>query len=298
MVMKVLLFGSNGQVGSACCEQLPKVIDHLELIRLTRADADFGSPEAVVLAFKKYQPDFVVNACAYTAVDKAETEVELVYTVNSKSVGALAKACAEQGVPLLHISTDYVFSGQASDPYKETDLVEPTGVYGISKLSGEQQVVAAQGPYIILRTSWVFGDKGNNFVKTMLRLATARSELGVVSDQLGCPTYAGDIAKVIAQLISQYVEQGSLPWGLYHCSNSGSCSWFEFANTIFDLAVEYNLLDKKPTLNSITTAQFPTPVQRPAYSVMSCKKLEALIGELPHWRKGLEIMLLSMKGTS
>jgi dTDP-4-dehydrorhamnose reductase len=285
--MKVLLFGSNGQVGSEC--QRVFASNGWDVLALTRSDADFCKPEDIYSAVKTIKPDVVVNACAYTAVDKAETESDIAKLVNGDSVGYIGKACAELKVPTIHISTDYVFNGRSSSPYKETDLVAPMGVYGESKLSGEQQLQTENPKHIILRTSWVFSKYGNNFVKTMLRVGARRKELGVVGDQFGCPTYAADIAETISTVITTLENEPAFSgWGLYNCSNVGECSWHEFAEAIFFTAVETGLLDTAPTVNSITTDQYPTPTARPAYSVLDGSKLKTLLGEsMPSWQIGL-----------
>ena len=300
--VKILLFGANGQVGSACQSLFSSVgacadtAQAIELITLTHKHADFAFPENVLAAVLENAPDIVVNACAYTAVDKAEAESELAYAVNAKSVEALGRACQQLGIPCIHISTDYVFDGSAQGPYSEASNVAPLGVYGGSKYEGERLLQLATEKVIVLRTSWVFGLQGNNFVKTMLRLGAEREELGVVADQRGCPTFAGDIAMVIGELIAKYRDENTLAWGVYHCSNSGSCSWYDFAQTIFSQGVEQGLLAKEPVVNPITTDQYPTPAKRPANSVLNCAKLEQLLGrDMPHWRSGLQQLCISLK---
>ena len=286
MTFKVLLFGSNGQLGSACRRHWAN--SDFELIALDRGGADFSDPRAVDNAVQKYRPDFVVNACAYTAVDKAESDAEAAFQVNGDSVGRLASACASMDIPVLHVSTDYVFDGRGTRPYLEDDAVDPQGVYGASKLEGEKRLQAGNPRHIILRTSWVFGEDGNNFVKTMLRLGREREELGVVADQTGCPTYTGELAEVILELVQCYRQEGDLPWGIYHCSSAGVCTWYDFALEIFAQGAAAGLLSKQPKVNRLTTAQYPTPASRPAYSVMDCSKLEALLGRhLSLWQMGL-----------
>jgi len=297
--LNVLLFGANGQVGNEC----RRIFNTTEagnkgfqLIALTRDDADFSDQSSVEKAVREYSPGIVINACAYTAVDKAETEADLAYAVNALSVAALGRACQQLGIPCIHISTDYVFDGTAEGAYSEATSVAPLGVYGGSKYEGERLLQLETEKAIILRTSWVFGVQGNNFVKTMLRLGSERDELAVVADQRGCPTFAGDIAVVIHQLVTQYREENTLPWGIYHCSNSGACSWYEFAQAIFKQAVEQGVLNKAPMVKAITTEQFPTPAKRPANSVLDCSKLEQLLGKpMPHWRSGLQQLCASLK---
>lgn len=294
MTVKVLLFGPNGQVGNACQKAFQSA--GFDVIALDRSEVDFAEPEQVYQAILRHKPDWVVNACAYTAVDKAESEPELAYQINGESVAQMAKACAELTIPTLHISTDYVFNGTATQPYQEDDTTDPIGVYGGSKLEGENQLRAANPKHIILRTSWVFGQQGNNFVKTMLRLGGERDTLGVVSDQVGCPTFAGDIADVIKRLVELYLAKGSLPWGTYHCSNSEKCSWFQFAEVIFKQGLASGALKKIPTVTPLTTEQYPTIAQRPAYSVLDCSKLELLLNQtMPSWRPGLTAVCHSLR---
>lgn len=296
---KVLLFGAHGQVGSECLLQFQQQ-DWL-VQALTRNEVDFCHPDAIYEAILNIRPDIVVNACAYTAVDKAETEADIAHAVNADSVAVMAKACAQLGIPTIHISTDYVFSGEAAAPYKEDDAVSPLGVYGTTKLLGEQQLGLHNPQHIILRTSWVFGAHGNNFVKTMLRLAARTDEngnpmpLSVVADQRGCPTWAGDIATVITKLAARYQTEQTLPWGVYHCTGQGECTWYDFARAIFEQAKTQGSLSVIPPVQPITTDQYPTPAKRPAYSVLDGAKLALLRGEpMPHWGNGLSQMLKSV----
>jgi dTDP-4-dehydrorhamnose reductase len=292
--MKILLFGSTGQVGRECIKAFES--HKWNLVSLTRAHADFSDPESVYQSVIDHQPDIVVNACAYTAVDKAELEPELAHLVNAASVSAIGKACSQLDIPVVHISTDYVFDGLGVTPYCENDAVAPTGVYGSSKLLGEQQLLAAHGKSIILRTSWVFSVHGNNFVKTMLRLGRERDEVGVVADQFGCPTSAGHIARVIADMVKRHESGIALEWGIYHCSNRGECSWYDFAVAIFESGLAAGLLDKIPKVYPITTADYPTPATRPAYSVLNCERLERYLGySMPLWTTELEDVSTALK---
>lgn len=288
--MRVLLFGANGQVGRACQELLSG--PEFELLAVTRNEADLTRPAEAYDAVLSRAPDLVINASAYTAVDKAESEPEIAQSINVDSVAAMGKACAKLDIPMVHISTDYVFDGQGTAPYSEQCPVNPKGVYGVTKLAGEQALQQTLKKHVILRTSWVFGEHGSNFVKTMLRLGVSRPELGVVSDQIGNPTYASDIASVIVRLAGMYRDTGELPWGTYHCSNRGTCSWYDFACEIFKQAEAQLLLSTSPKVKPITTDQYPTPAARPAYSVLDCNKLERLLGaQMPHWKNGLNKML-------
>ncbi|MFT7223259.1 MAG: dTDP-4-dehydrorhamnose reductase [Cellvibrionaceae bacterium] len=285
--MRILLFGSAGQVGTDCVVQLGRA--GLELVPLSRKELDFADAAAVTFAVETHQPDLVVNACAYTAVDQAESEDVVAEQVNHLSVAALARVCASGNIPLIHLSTDYVFDGLSKTPYRESDPVHPLGVYGHSKQRGEQAIKELCSSFIILRTSWVFGEHGNNFVKTMLRVGAERDFLTVVDDQYGRPTYVGDIVSTILAFIQRYKTLGNLPWGIYHCSSTGETTWYQFAKAIFSKALNAKALDKVPDLKPIVSAEYPTIAPRPAYSVLDTKKLEAFLGHsLPHWQQGLE----------
>lgn len=294
--MKLLVTGAKGQVGSALCRiarAYPFDIIGLDSSQLNIADAD-----AIKQCLDKFQPDFLVNAAAYTAVDKAEAEPGPAEQVNAVAAGYLATAAAQHKIPLLHISTDYVFDGSKPRAYLESDAVGPVGVYGQSKLRGEQQVQQLIDQHIILRTSWVFGLEGKNFPKTMLRLAQEKkSPLGVVADQRGCPTFADDIARAVLAIVSDYQRKGTLPWGLYHYAGQQACSWYEFAAFIFDTAQQQGLLNNKPDLKALTTAEYPTAARRPANSVLDCHKFAAAFPELAlsNWQAGIEALVASLK---
>ncbi|WP_261113818.1 dTDP-4-dehydrorhamnose reductase, partial [Serratia entomophila] len=230
-----------------------------------------------------YRPDAIVNAAAYTAVDKAETESELAARINEQGPKNLAQAAAEAGCRLIHVSTDYVFDGQAKAPYREADVTNPLGVYGKTKLDGEIAVAGAHPEAIIIRTAWVFSEYGNNFVKTMLRLAKDRDVLGIVADQRGCPTYAGDIAQAIIDLLQRRAEGG-----VYHFCGDKEVSWSEFAEAIFAAAMAQGLLEKSPQVNGITTEQYPTPAKRPAYSSLDCEKIKTCRIAPSDWQQALK----------
>ncbi|QEY59400.1 dTDP-4-dehydrorhamnose reductase [Pseudomonas sp. C27(2019)] len=270
-MFKVLVTGAKGQVGSELVKAAPA---GFTVIGLGSNELDITNQQQVTAVMAQYKPDLIINAAAYTAVDKAESDIETAFAVNEKAVALLAQAAYDADIPLFHISTDYVFDGQASTPYKETDTVNPQSVYGASKLAGEQALERTHAKHIILRTSWVFGATGNNFVKTMLRLGKEREELSVVADQYGCPTSARSIAEVLWQLAEKYVAERTLPWGVYHFSNSPACTWYEFACEIFEQAVKAGVLERKPVVHPITTAEYPTPAKRPAWSVLDCGKIE------------------------
>ncbi|WP_417662469.1 dTDP-4-dehydrorhamnose reductase [Pseudomonas sp.] len=287
--MRVLITGAHGQVGHELVRLTPA---GFTAIALGSAELDISTPDQVASILGELQPQLIINAAAYTAVDKAESDSERAYAVNAKGAENLATAAAKLGIPLLHISTDYVFSGDANSPYKETDPTNPTGVYGASKLAGEQAVANHCAQHIIMRTSWVFGAHGNNFVKTMLRLAQTRDELGVVADQHGCPTSAASIAKALWALASQYRSDGSLNWGTYHFSNTPATTWHGFAEEIFQQAVALEQLAKAPKVNPINTVDYPTPARRPAWSVMDCSLIEEKLNIAQNdWRDELSEVL-------
>ncbi|MFA0526105.1 dTDP-4-dehydrorhamnose reductase [Vibrio sp. 10N.222.52.C3] len=270
--MRILITGCHGQVGSRLTEQLANH-ENTKVLALDREYLDITNQDAVNAAVAEFEPSIIINAAAHTAVDKAEDEVELSYAINRDGPKYLAQAAQSVGAAMLHISTDYVFEGNKAGEYVETDATNPQGVYGKSKLAGEIAVAEACDKHIILRTAWVFGESGNNFVKTMLRLGENRDALSIVGDQFGGPTYAGDIANALIQ-IAQRINQGdAVEYGVYHYSGLPHVSWFDFADAIFDVAVENKILAKKPTLTSITTDQYPTPAKRPSNSRLSTEKI-------------------------
>ena len=291
--MRVLVTGAQGQVGH---ELLQRVPDGFVVFGYGSQELDISDEAQIRTVFEAVKPELVINAAAYTAVDKAETDVELAYAVNSDGVGYLASASENLGIPLLHISTDYVFSGNGEKAYTPDDATNPTGVYGLSKLAGEKQLLERCSRHLVLRTSWVFGAHGNNFVKTMLRLGGDRDTLSVVSDQRGGPTSAGSIADTLWALASIFQRDGRLAWGVYHYSGFPDCSWHEFAKEIFTQAAGLGLLEKPPYVSAIMTAQYPTPAKRPAWSVLDCQKLEDAHGLLSkNWVQELQMVLLQLK---
>lgn len=292
-MVKVLITGAAGQVG---CEMVKLAPDGFDVVGYNSSELDITNALQVQQIVAEQAPTLIINAAAYTAVDKAESDAERAYAVNEIGVKNLAEAALALGIPVFHISTDYVFDGTATEPYKETDPVGPTGVYGASKLAGEQVLASSGVKHIILRTSWVFGAEGNNFVKTMLRLGKERDTLGVVADQHGCPTSASSIAKVLWQLAQKYVAENALPWGIYHFSNAPATTWHGFACEIFKQAVEAGFLEKAPVVNPIKTRDYPTPAKRPAWSVMECSSLESLLGSgVPGWQQELSAVLKQLK---
>lgn len=284
--MKILVTGSNGQVGSCLVKQL-SLMPEIEFLAVDREQLDITDCEAVNKLVDEFKPDAIINAAAHTTVDKAEQEVELSYAINCDGPQFLAQAANTVGATILHISTDYVFAGDKFGEYVETDDVAPQGIYGKSKLAGELAVAAACPRHIIMRTAWVFCETGNNFVKTMLRLAQSRDELGVVADQFGGPTYAGDIANTLIEM-AQALYAGDTHYGIYHFSGFPHVSWYQFACQIFKQAKVQNLLSKDMQVNAITSDQYPTPAKRPANSTLACRKVDQVFGIKPSdWQTAL-----------
>ncbi|WP_318764623.1 dTDP-4-dehydrorhamnose reductase [Agrobacterium fabrum] len=289
--MRIAVTGKNGQVVSAL--QALASAD-LEIVTLGRPELDLAQPETVLQALRAAKPDVVVSAAAYTAVDKAESESELAFAVNRDGAGAAAQAAKELSVPIIHLSTDYVFDGAKATPYIETDPVGPTSVYGLSKLEGEKAVAENTPNHAILRTAWVYSGYGNNFVKTMLRLGESRDEINVVADQLGCPTSANDIAVAIIEIARRLSNDPSARLrGIFHLSGTGETNWANFATQIFKFSAENG--GKSIIINNITTAQYPTPARRPANSRLDCSKLEEVYGiKLPAWQTSTRAVVTAL----
>lgn len=292
---RILITGINGQVG----QELQRTLTPLgEVIGVGRQTLDLAQPDRIRQVIGEIKPDLIVNAAAYTAVDKAETETELAKSINAVAPTIIAEEAQRLGAALIHLSTDYVFDGQKNTPYLEEDATHPLGIYGQSKLAGEEGVQEVGGRHIILRTAWVYGTYGKvNFVKTMLRLGAEREKIRVVADQVGSPTWTGDITKAIASLLEQLSQepgQQSLPTGIYHFTNSGIASWYDFAVAIFEEAKQLGYSLKVQRVVPIKTSEYPTPAQRPAYSVLSSDKISKLVlgTHPPHWRQGLRQMLV------
>ncbi len=285
--MRILITGGQGQVGYCLTKQLSEC-ENATVLSLDKEKLDITNQDAVKAMVQEFQPTIIFNAAAHTAVDRAEEEVELSYAINRDGPKFLAGAAQEVGAAILHISTDYVFEGNKDGEYLETDITNPQGVYGVSKLAGEEAVALACEKHIILRTAWVFGDHGNNFVKTMLRLGAIRDDLSIVGDQFGGPTYAGDIANALIA-IAKRIDQGkSIEYGIYHYSGLPHVNWCQFADAIFDAAVMQSVLTKKPNLKSISTEQYPTPAKRPSNSRLSTQKItDAFNIEASDWKLAL-----------
>ena len=285
---KILLIGKNGQLGR---ELQPLLQKKGELISLGKADLDLTQSNQISNALQQSQPNLIINAAAYTAVDKAESEPEIAYAVNETAPKIIAQWANQFGARVFHISTDYVFDGTKNNPYREEDTPHPLGVYGKSKLAGEEAIKANCKDYIILRTAWVYGAYGKgNFVKTMLRLGKEREQLNVVSDQIGTPTWTYDIAQASVELISKL--SSSPMQEIYHFTNSGVASWYDFAIAIFEeaKALPFPLTIKR--VLPIPTKDYPTPAKRPLYSVLSGEKIaKILTSSPPQWRVSLRAML-------
>ena len=290
--MRLLLLGGNGQVGR---ELRRSLLPLGEVIVATRdgadadAVADFDVPDALAELVASLAPDVVVNAAAYTAVDRAETDGEAAWRINAEAPAVLANACAATNALLVHYSTDYVFDGSGNRPYREDDATAPLGVYGSSKLAGEEAIRASDARYAILRTAWVYAAHGKNFLLTMLRLAGERDELRVVADQVGAPTPAAWIADATAQLIRHGVGgHGATGSGTWHLVADGETSWHGFAEAIVEEANARGLVARAPHVAAIATSDYPTPAKRPAYSVLDTSRLRRDFGiVLPDWREGL-----------
>ncbi|WP_295936686.1 dTDP-4-dehydrorhamnose reductase [uncultured Xanthomonas sp.] len=290
--MSVLVFGGNGQVGQ---ELLRALAGQGPVVATTRSGqlpggsacerADFDQPQTLGELLDRLRPTAVVNAAAYTAVDRAEQDAEAAHRANAESPAAIATWCAAHGVPLVHYSTDYVFDGQGTQPYQEDAPTAPLGVYGATKLAGEEAIRASGAQHLIFRTAWVYAAHGHNFLRTMLRVGADRDELKVVADQVGTPTPAALIADVTARVLAQ---RATLPSGTWHLTATGETTWHGFAEAIFAEAVAAGLLTRAPRVLPITTAEYPTPAKRPAYSRLDVSRLQCDFAlELPQWRDGL-----------
>lgn len=289
MKRQVLVTGAHGQLGRAFQSLAPKYGD-IALIAADRSLLDITDEKQVSRFFDEHNIDYCVNTAAYTAVDKAETEQSTCRLVNVDAVGFLAKACTKNNIPLIHFSTDYVYHGPQNTPLRETDPTSPQGVYARTKLEGEQLAIQLHPATMIIRTSWVYAAEGHNFVNTMLRLGRERSELRVVFDQVGTPTFAPDLAAAVLDILSR-VAGGTLPAsaleGIFHYSNEGVASWYDFALAVF----EYSGINCR--VIPIESADYPTPAQRPPYSVLNKSKIKTTFGlQIPHWRESLRKLIM------
>ncbi len=289
MSVDILLTGADGQVGWEIARQTPQEVT---VQALTREHLDITDQKSVLESIESAAPKVVINAAAYTAVDQAESDEKCAFEVNRDGPAHLAHACREHDIPLIHLSTDYVFDGSKSGPYVETDRPSPLGIYGKSKLAGEAAVQDEGCAHVILRTAWVYGVHGNNFVKTMLRLAKERQSLQVVNDQFGSPTFAKDLARAVIAIAERMITGTRPPDGLgtFHCVGGGTTTWHQFAAKIFDIIDSTGA--HSPNIQAIPTSQYPTPAPRPLNSILDSSKLKQIYGiSLRPWEQALEDML-------
>lgn len=288
--MSVLIIGNRGQLGWALEREATTkgIVTHgVDLPELDLTSR--GAVHQLVGEGERFSA--VVNAAAYTAVDKAESDIDTAFAVNRDGVANLAEACREKTIPLIHISTDYVFNGKSKVPYKAEDPIDPLGVYGRSKAEGEKEIRKRLAHHLIIRTSWLYGIHGHNFIKTMIRLAKERKELRVVDDQKGCPTFAGDLAAVILKIVASLKHNQNQAWGTYHYCNIGITSWYQLAKKSIELASQYEkfILER---IVPIATSDYPTPAPRPNFSALDCKSFVSNFGiEICPWEKSLEEMI-------
>jgi dTDP-4-dehydrorhamnose reductase len=284
--MKELVIGGTGQLARHLRAEFPQAEFW------DRTTIDLSNQEALAAKLAAVRPTAIINAAAYTAVDKAESEPEMAWSVNAQAPASLARAANRQNIPLVHVSTDYVFDGCKVGSYVESDPVRPLGVYGRTKLGGELAVASLCRKHWILRTSWVFSEHGHNFPKTMLRLARERDELRVVEDQIGRPTYAAHLARAI-HLVRHDARSGpAIPWGVHHVEGGRALSWKAFADAVIGRAAALNLIASKPRIMGITTAEYPTPAARPGNSVLQSRESTARYTRDPFdWEAGLDQML-------
>ncbi len=291
----IVVFGLTGQLG----QELARLgaWSGVTLRGLTRDDVDLTDGDEVARVVSRSNGTLVINAAAYTDVDGAERAREQVFAINCHAPRFIAEACETRQIPLLHISTDYVFDGTKHSAYLESDPVAPLGVYGSSKAAGEEAVRKSSRQHVIVRTSWLFSAHGRNFVKTMLRLAEEREEIAIVDDQTGCPTPARDLAAAVLEIARQILQKRKTDlWGTYHFAGRGPTTWFEFARTIFELRETHFGL-RAPMVRPVPTAQYPTEARRPANSVLDCTKIERKCGvQLKHWREGLSEVIIELLG--
>ena len=285
---KILITGANGQLGNEF-RSLSNRYPNDTFIFLSRQELSIDDAGNVRQVLKHHKPDWVVNCAAYTAVDKAETEKEQAMAINAEGAGILSAACAELGAKFIHISTDYVFDGSSANPYSEDSATSPINTYGHSKLRGEQLVLQNNPAAIIIRTSWVYSYFGNNFVKTMMRLMNERESINVVSDQVGSPTYAADLAEAIMRII----HSSNTASGIFHYSNEGRISWFEFAQAIKEL------IGSNCSVNPIPSSAYPTPAKRPQYSLLDKSRIRTAFDlDIPGWKESLEVCIARLKTAS
>ena len=287
--MKILTYGESGQLGYELMRR-GQAFD-LDMHGIAYPQTDISEISQVASEFAGYRPDLVVNAAAYTNVDEAESEPELAMAINQQGPANLARICAEHNIPLIHISTDYVFDGRKTTPYRETDPVSPLGRYGRSKAAGEMAVRSGLDQHIIIRTAWLYGSHGHNFVKTMLKLALEKEEIRVVCDQYGSPTSAADLATAILSITDIYRRRRAMDWGTYHYCGAGIVSWHGFAKQVIEIGRQYTRL-KTTRVEPIQTADYPTRAARPAFSALDCSLIQQRFGiSAKPWRDSLKIVV-------
>lgn len=280
---RIAVLGAGGQVGRALVALLGQTA-----LPVTREQADLDRPESLSAALDVLKPDVVINAAAYTQVDAAENNVEQAFRINAKSPAILAHWCAEHRVPFVHYSTDYVFDGSGTVPWREADITEPLNRYGASKLEGERGVASSGGQWLIFRTSWVYDATGKNFLNTMLRLGAEREHLTVINDQHGAPCYAPHLARLTLECLKKAVIMSTFPSGIYHATHRGETTWYGFAKTIFEEAAKKKLPLKVKTVEPISSSAYPTLAQRPLNSRLDMSKLEKVFSiHMPDWQEGL-----------
>ncbi len=286
-LLTILVTGANSQLGNELHVIAPQ-FPYCQFLFVTKAELDITNFNSIIKYFKGHSVDYCINCAAYTAVDKAETDEDRAYLINADAVAILAKICSQNNTQLIHISTDYVFDGTSSQPYKETDNTNPVSVYGKSKLEGEELAMKHCPSAIIIRTAWLYSSFKNNFVKTMLRLMKEKENINVVNDQFGCPTYAADLAKAIMQIIRSNKSKENT--GIYHYTNAGITNWYAFAVAI------KKLTGSNCIVNQITSEQYKTDAKRPAYSVLDTSKIAVTFEvEIPNWEDSLEKCLRLLK---
>tara|TARA_R110002072_G_scaffold121618_3_gene255687 strand:+ start:8637 stop:9524 length:888 start_codon:yes stop_codon:yes gene_type:complete len=291
---QILVTGSEGQVGV----ELKRLAEQrgINSIYANKEELDITQLARLERVVEEKQPSIIINAAAYTAVDKAEGEVDTAISVNKEGSANLAKVCKSANIPLLHISTDYVYDGKKDSPYFESDRPNPESIYGKSKWEGEEAIQKELQEHIILRTSWVFNSSGQSFPKTMLQLANERDTLNIVDDQFGSPTWAGDIAGVLLDIAIRHIQKQDINWGLYHYTGAPVTTWFGFAKTIIEQASQQGILKQMPTLNAISSNDYPTAAKRPKNSVLNCQKISRELGVMQtDWHVGLEKILTEWK---
>jgi dTDP-4-dehydrorhamnose reductase len=291
--MKILLIGANGQVGWECQRSFASLG---KVIVLERQQLDLTDTQAIRDKIQHISPDIIVNATAYTAVDKAEQEPQLAAAINTLAPQVMAEEAVKLDIPLIHYSTDYVFDGEIGRAWTEEDKTNPQNVYGKTKLAGEQAIAATGAAYLILRTSWVYGARGNNFLRTMIRLATERDKVSVVNDQFGSPTWSRDLANATAEIMTQGIEQIADKSGVYHLTAAGKTSWYGFAQVIFEMLQQqgHNVAE----LTGIPSRDYPTPAARPAYSCLNNDKFKSAFNlQIPEWEGQVRLVMKSLADT-